>query len=226
MAVIVAVVAVVVYVVLWFGWRHHWGWLHAVDFAALDAAHDVGVKHPAWVRFWQIVCVVFGPTAFRLVGAVVAVAALAVRRLRAALFLMVSVELCKLVTRVAKRLAERPRPGTALVAEPSWSFPSGHSLAAMVGVLALLTLLLPMLGTPARCTATVVGALIVAAVGVGRVALNVHYPSDVLAGWSLGYLYLLLCLVLVRPAGRRSGQPAQAVSFGMENVTESTPPDV
>jgi membrane-associated phospholipid phosphatase len=50
-----------------------------------------------------------------------------------------------------------------------------------------------------RRLAVVVAAVSVLAVGVSRVALNVHYPSDVLAGWSLGYLYFLLCLLVFRP---------------------------
>jgi undecaprenyl-diphosphatase len=195
----VAVVAALVYPVLWLGWWQGWRWLHDVDMLALNAAHDIAVEHPVWVQFWQAVCAIFGPTVFRLLGAVVAVAALVARRLRAALFLVVSVQLCALVTRMAKGLATRPRPATALVAEPSWSFPSGHALTATVGVLALLTLAVPVLCASARMAVVVVGALIVVAVGVGRVALNVHHPSDVLAGWALGYLYFLACLVLVRP---------------------------
>lgn len=198
---LIAVAAVCGYVLLWLGWQQSWGWLAFVDTSALHAAHDVGVKHPGWVRFWQIVCTVFGPTMFRLVGAVAVVVALVRRRLRTALFLVVTVELGPLLTRMAKGLAERPRPVTALVAEPSWSFPSGHALAVMVGVLALLTVLWSVLGVSARTVAMVVGALIVVAVGVGRVALNVHHPSDVLAGWALGYVYFFGCLQLVRPSG-------------------------
>ena len=50
-----------------------------------------------------------------------------------------------------------------------------------------------------RRVAIAVSALSVLSVGTARVALNVHYPSDVLAGWSLGYLYFLLCLLVFRP---------------------------
>jgi undecaprenyl-diphosphatase len=195
------------YAAMWLGYRQGWGWLNVVDSSALTAAHDAGVKHPGWVQFWDAVCTVFAPSTFRLLGVVAAAVALARRRLRAALFVLVSVELSELVTQLAKGLADRPRPATALVTAASSSFPSGHALAAMVGMAALLTLSLPALSHSARVAAVVVGALIVAAVGLGRIALNVHHPSDVLAGWALGYLYFLMCAWLFRPAAhtRRSG---------------------
>jgi membrane-associated phospholipid phosphatase len=47
----------------------------------------------------------------------------------------------------------------------------------------------------------VVGGVLIILVGSARVVLNVHHPSDVLAGWALGYLYYLLCLRLVPPRG-------------------------
>jgi len=86
-----------------------------------------------------------------------------------------------------------------LVAAPSTSFPSGHALEATATFLALLTFLLPMVSRSMRRVAIAVSAISVLAVGIARVALNVHYPSDVLAGWSLGYLFFLLCLLAVRP---------------------------
>ncbi|MGH3560643.1 MAG: phosphatase PAP2 family protein, partial [Mycobacterium sp.] len=65
------------------------------------------------------------------------------------------------------------------------------------------------LSHPVRVAAVAVGALIVVAVGFGRVALNVHHPSDVLAGWALGYVYFLVCARLLRPTdGAHSGRPA------------------
>jgi membrane-associated phospholipid phosphatase len=86
-----------------------------------------------------------------------------------------------------------------LVAAPATSFPSGHALEATSALLALLTFLLPVLSRATARAAIALTALSLLLVGVARVALNVHYPSDVLAGWSLGYLYFLLCLLVFRP---------------------------
>jgi undecaprenyl-diphosphatase len=69
----------------------------------------------------------------------------------------------------------------------------------MVGVLALLTVTLPLMRAPLRGWAIALGAVVIVAVGFGRVALNVHHVSDVLAGWALGYLYFAACLLIVRP---------------------------
>jgi undecaprenyl-diphosphatase len=192
-------VAVAVYVLMLVGYLQGWGWLAAVDAAALDASYDIGSKHSGWVRFWDGLSTVFTPAVFRLLAMVAAVVELARRRLRPALFLLVAVDMSGLLTVVAKGSVDRPRPVTALAAASSSSFPSGHALGVMVGIGALLVLTLPLLRRRARVAAICAGVLVVAAVGVARVALGVHHPSDVLAGWALGWAYLAVWVVLLKP---------------------------
>jgi membrane-associated phospholipid phosphatase len=199
-AVSVAVAAIVVYAVMWLGYLQNWSWLHSVDWSLLNAAHDIAVKHPLWVRFWAAVSFVLGAVPVRVLGAVAAVAALAKRNLRAALLLLACAPLNGFVTLAAKGLVNRPRPSTMLVAAPSTSFPSGHALETTAALLALLTFLVPMLSRAMGRVAIGVTAVSLLLVGIARVALNVHYPSDVMAGWSLGYLFFLVCLLVFRPS--------------------------
>jgi membrane-associated phospholipid phosphatase len=196
---VTATVAVLVYAAMWIGWVRSWAWLTAVDDWFLDGLHAAGAANPAWVTCWNVFCTVLGPTAFRLVGVGVIIWLLVRRHLRAALFLVISVELSGLVTTAAKLLANRARPSSAMVYAFGSSFPSGHALSVMVAVLALLTVILPLLTPRWRSALVVIGAAIVVLIGFGRVALNVHHPSDVVAGWALGYLWYLVCLLAVRP---------------------------
>lgn len=192
--------ALLLYAVLWMGHRQHWGWLHTFDWALLTPAHDIGIKHAGWVWFWVVVSFVLGPIPLRLLGLAAMVFCLVRRRLRMALLLMACGPLNGFVTLVAKNLAGRPRPSTALVYATETSFPSGHALEAMCTLLALLTVWLPVLKSrPARVVAMTLAGLGVFFVGVARVALNVHHPSDVIAGWALGYVYFMLCLWVFRP---------------------------
>lgn len=198
-----AAVALAVYALMWIGYISQWNWLTTLDSAALEALHRYGVAHPGWVTAWDVFCTVLGPTAFRLLTLVVIVVALVRRDLRAALFLVISVELAGLVTEIAKWAADRPRPETAFVYAYSTSFPSGHAVGVTVGVLALLTVALPVVRGPLRSWLIGLGVVVVIAIGVGRVVLNVHHPSDVLAGWALGYAYFAACLVMVVAPQRR-----------------------
>lgn len=191
--------AAAVYVLMLLGYLQGWGWLATADAAALDASYGIGIKHPVWVRFWDGLSMVFAPAVFRLLAMVAAVIALVRRRLRVVLFLLAAVEMSGMLTVVAKGSVDRPRPVTALAAASSSSFPSGHALGVTVGIGALLALTLPLLRRRAQVAAVGVGALVVAAVGVARVALNVHHPSDVLAGWALGWAYLAVWAVLLKP---------------------------
>ncbi|MBB2988651.1 undecaprenyl-diphosphatase [Mycolicibacterium iranicum] len=194
-----AVAAVAVYALLWVGWVQDWAWLARADDAALDPAYRFGSGHPAWVSAWDIFCTLLGPGAFRIVVVVVVVVALVRRRVRLAMFLVISVELSGLVTEIAKHLADRARPDTALVSAWGTSFPSGHALGVMVAVLALLTVAVPAASASWRRPLIALGVVVVVTIGIGRVMLNVHHPSDVLAGWALGYVYFVVCLLLLPP---------------------------
>lgn len=193
------VVAAAVYATMWIGYALNWAWLDAVDTDLLQAFHNIGASRPGWVSFWVVFCTVFGPNGFRVAAFILVIVALVRKNRATALFLLISVGVMGLVTEGAKFLAGRPRPATALAYGSSTSFPSGHALGVMVGVLALLTVLWPVLTPRLRLTLPVLGGVLVVLVGAGRVVLNVHHPSDVLAGWALGWLYYLLCVRLVPP---------------------------
>jgi membrane-associated phospholipid phosphatase len=105
-----------------------------------------------------------------------------------------------------KLVFTRQRPTGHLVFVDSWSFPSGHSLNSMV-VLGLLTVLV-VRERPGRLWRTLfatLGAFLVLMVGFSRVYLGVHWPSDVLAGWLIGALWLVLVLTFARRNSRSSG---------------------
>lgn len=207
-AVWIAVLAATVYALMWVGYCQHWAWLSRMDWSVLDAARDIAVKHPLWLLFWQGVSYALGPVAMAVVGIASTVFALMMRSSRSALLLVFACgPLNQLATTAAKALVNRPRPATMLVDAPSSSFPSGHALEAMSALLAALSFFLPMMSRSMQRIAIAVLAVAVPAVGVSRVALNVHYPSDVLAGWSLGYLYFLLCVFVFRPWIRRPAAP-------------------
>lgn len=194
-----AATAVALFAAMWIGWVQGWLWLTAVDNWFLDGLHPVAEAHPAWVTCWNVFCTVLGPTAFRLFGVLVIIWLLVRRYLRAALFLVLSVELAGMLTLAMKYVANRPRPSTAMVPALGTSFPSGHAVGVTAAVLALLTVASAFLAPRRQVVLTVLGAVVVVAIGFGRVALNVHHPSDVVAGWALGYLWYLACLLVVRP---------------------------
>lgn len=120
-------------------------------------------------------------------------------RRRAALFVLVAVGGGILLSTLMKQGFERPRPD--LVPHESHvysaSFPSGHSLMAAVVYLTLGALLARV---HARRTLKVyilsLAVFVTVAVGVSRVYMGVHWPTDVLAGWSAGAVWAVLCWIV------------------------------
>ncbi|MBC7304550.1 MAG: phosphatase PAP2 family protein [Nocardia sp.] len=98
---------------------------------------------------------------------------------------------------VIKRLVGRHRPPEAsrLVFEPSLSYPSGHTLGSTVVVGIVAIVLIPQLSQRwVRVAATVPAVVFPIAVGLSRIYLGVHWTTDVLAGWIIGLMWLVLCV--------------------------------
>ncbi len=96
---------------------------------------------------------------------------------------------------VAKLAIARPRPPLGWMAVPvtGFAFPSGHSTesTAAYGGLAYLVAQAQM-DWRARVSSLTIGALIAFLVGVSRIYLGVHWPTDVMAGWALGSAWLAI----------------------------------
>lgn len=136
-----------------------------------------------------------------------------------------TIGLASLANELVKVLVERARPDLLkpIVAEHGYSFPSGHSGLSMVGYGIAAVLVAHSLVPRAikLVTALAAGCLVVL-VGISRVYLGAHYPTDVAAGWLAGGAIVLLFVWLspvsreraVAPAGadraaQRSGPPAR-----------------
>jgi undecaprenyl-diphosphatase len=107
-----------------------------------------------------------------------------------------------------KQLFQRPRPDVVphLRDVMSMSFPSGHALQSAVVYLTLGALSMHI--AERRLTkfyCMTIAMLATALVGVSRLYLGVHYPTDVLAGWLIGLSWALLCWMVERSLERQKG---------------------
>jgi undecaprenyl-diphosphatase len=138
---------------------------------------------------------------------------------RAAVFLLVAIGGGVALGFALKAGFERPRPDlvTAEARVFSASFPSAHSMLSAIVYLTL-GMLLARVQPRRRLRLYLIGLaiLLTLAVGVSRVYLGVHWPSDVLAGWALGASWAMLCWAVVLWL-QRKGE--------VEQPGEASPPD-
>jgi undecaprenyl-diphosphatase len=127
-------------------------------------------------------------------------------------FLLVAVVGSQLLVLVLKVWFDRPRPdaGSAIPLPSSASFPSGHATSgvACIGAVAVLATE-RVRSNRARTWILVTSAVLALAIGLSRIVLNVHFVTDVLAGWCFGLAWLAACLLVRdRLARRRVSRPS------------------
>ncbi len=157
---------------------------------------------PAWVRFFMLGTTVLGQSVCT-VGIGVLVIVHGWDRANQHLFvsgLVVTATIC--VGALTKLLFQRERPLTEYVATMrfcTFSFPSGHAVGSMLAYGLLAYLAGHVLPQPWSYSAVGFLAALILLVGVSRIYLGAHFPSDVLAGWLLGMLGLAVIILIVQP---------------------------
>ncbi len=114
-----------------------------------------------------------------------------------------------------KQVFARTRPDIVphLVTVEGLSFPSGHSMAAAVIYLTLGALLARFAARRRiRVYVIAVSLGLTLLIGITRVCLGVHYPTDVLAGWAAGLGWALLCWLVARYLQHRGAVESPAAS--------------
>ena len=190
--------------------RLRWAPLESADHStaswlnSLIAAHAVAVsvvKAVTWLGS--------GGVLWALTGAAAVVLAIR-RRWRLSAHILVAGAGALVLDPVLKTLVGRLRP---VVAHPiahgnGDSFPSGHALSSIVVYGALFLVFLPAARGKWRRVLTAVVVTVIAAIGISRLLLGVHYVSDVLGGWALGITWLGLTAFAFELSRHVAGEPA------------------
>lgn len=156
---------------------------------------------PAVLNAARDITALGGPAVLTLLTAAVSLFLALDGKKHMALFVCGSIGSGLLLSNLLKDTFDRPRPEIVPheVYASSYSFPSGHSMLSAITYLTLGAILArsherKLLKTYFLVTAVFLTVLI----GVTRVYLGVHWPTDVLAGWTAGAVWALLCWLLAR----------------------------
>jgi undecaprenyl-diphosphatase len=156
---------------------------------------------PAWVEEMMRDFTALGSTGVLTVVVLAVAGFLAMtRKGHAALLVLASVIGGVLISQTTKWAYARPRPDLVPHGAEVFtaSFPSGHSMMSAVVYLTLGALLARTQPDRAvKAYILAVAVVLTALVGASRVYLGVHWPTDVLAGWTLGGLWALACLMVM-----------------------------
>ncbi|MFE7096814.1 phosphatase PAP2 family protein [Streptomyces erythrochromogenes] len=206
-----------------------WPPLHRLDRATAERLHRTALEHPARVRVLDFFTgVVWDPVTLRLLVAALVVWLLTRRAWRLATWAAVTATSGALIGFLVKNVVERARPHLPepVAHAPGFSFPSGHAMTATTSCAVLLMVLLPLVPRAWRPLPWALAVTAVLGVGYTRVALGVHWVSDVVGGWLLGVAVLTATTLAFEAWRADAGRPRTAVSEGLEpEISSDTDPE-
>jgi undecaprenyl-diphosphatase len=170
---------------------------------ALRSTTDTAIPAgPAWLQATMLdITAIGGTSVLTLITLAVAGFLLVSRKAATAGFVLAAITGGAILSFALKAVFARPRPDIVahLVQVDTSSFPSGHAMNSAVVYLTLGALLAGTQKSHAvRVYLIAVAIALTLMIGCSRVYLGVHWPSDVIAGWTVGGAWALLCATLAR----------------------------
>ncbi|MFB4268100.1 phosphatase PAP2 family protein [Nonomuraea sp. GTA35] len=193
--------------------------LNDLDAEVAAELHAYALDNPGVTRVLIVWTDAFGPWPWRI--AVIACAGWLLYKgaARAAVWAVTTVTVGGLLGLAIKVIVARARPHLPdpVALAPGDSFPSGHTVNATLGAGVIVLLLLPVLPRWGRRVAWAVAAFLALSVGYTRIALGVHWVSDVVAGLVLGAAVIAATAAAFETWRRDQGRrPASPVAEGVE----------
>lgn len=204
-----------------------WQPLRRVDAGAARRLHEIALEHSAWTSTLRFLSDrVWDPVTLRTVVAALTLWLVYRRAWRLAAWSAVTAVAGGLIGLLVKAVVERARPALEdpVARAPGFSFPSGHAMTATTSFAILLLVLLPFVPRSWRALCWAAAVLSVVGVGFTRVALGVHWFSDVLGGWLLGLTVVTLTAWAFEAWRADAGKPRADVGEGLEpELTDERP---
>jgi membrane-associated phospholipid phosphatase len=191
-----------------------------LDRSTADRFHRYALSHHGWTSAMRVVSDVGSPGAWWLILGVAA-AWLAYRRLwRLAAFVVVAGVGSSLLNHLIKATVDRARPALndPVAVASGKSFPSGHAQSAIVGYGILLVVFLPVIGRAWRALVVAVAVVLVLLIGLSRIALGVHYLSDVVGAYLVGTVWLAGLTAAFRAWRREARRPPSRSAATADSV--------
>ena len=163
---------------------------------------------PALTSAMRVVTMLGAPSVLVSLSLVAGIGFAVTKRYRAMILLIATMIGATILDEVLKLSFHRarPEPFFGILSPSSFSFPSGHALASFCfysTIAALVSARTKRL--PVRIVVWTVAALLVMLIGLSRIYLGVHYPTDVLAGYSAAFIWVIIIATADRTFRRESG---------------------
>ncbi|MEV7307896.1 phosphatase PAP2 family protein [Streptomyces microflavus] len=204
-----------------------WPPLRRIDAGAARRLHGIALEHPAWTGTLRVLSDwVWDPATLRIAVALLTLWLLHRRAWRLAAWAAVTATGGALTGVLVKMVVERARPSLEdpVAQAPGYSFPSGHAMTATTSFAVLLLVLLPMVPRAWRALCWAVAVVSVLGVGFTRIALGVHWFSDVIGGWLLGAAVVVLTGWAFEAWRTDAGRRRSDVTEGLEpELTDEDP---
>jgi undecaprenyl-diphosphatase len=188
------------------------GGTQAVDATVLrllrEPSNPARVRGPAWLESALLDVTALGSTTvLMLIVLAVSGFLLLQAQYRATIVVLVTAVSAEVLNAALKHAFMRPRPDVVpyLRSVASTSFPSGHAMESAIVYLTLGTMLMRVAERPpTKIYCLIVAVVVTLLVGVSRVCLGVHYPTDVIAGWAFGFMWACVCWMAAQRFSRRA----------------------
>jgi undecaprenyl-diphosphatase len=198
------------------------GPLVEMDIAAAEAIQREIRNHPILIAILRIFSEIGRPPALFLTSTIAIVVLWRRSRRRLAVYIATTGLVGGLIDTAVKIAVDRDRPALddPLATAMGQSFPSGHAMASTMVYGALLLVFLPAIPRRRRPLVFAGYVSLILAIGISRLGLGVHYLTDVVAGYALGFAWLAIATAAFSIWRQERGRAPVHVEEGIEPEAE------